>query len=175
MVDHKLWYYDAHICEQGHLLTKTAMRGPLCPGEAAFCRDCGAKAVSTCRQCSAHIQGVRIPPLGASRDFSMLPLPQAQAYSAPAHCPQCGHAYPWTEARLKAAADLVDLAEALSPEERAQLKADLPALASEGPQSPVAAQRWKKGLAKLGGDLYAVGVKVLGDVVTASVKSQLGM
>jgi hypothetical protein len=149
MVDHKLWYYDAHICEQGHLLTKTAMRGPPSPGDAAFCRDCGAKAVRTCGQCSAHIQGVRILPLGSAKDLSTRPSPAAQPYSVPAHCQQCGHAYPWT--------------------------ADLPALASDGPQSPVAAQRWKKGLAKLGGDLYGVGMKVLGDLVTASVKGQLGM
>ncbi|PTL75440.1 hypothetical protein DAT35_54985 [Vitiosangium sp. GDMCC 1.1324] len=151
------------------------MRGPPSPGDAAFCRDCGARAVKTCGQCSAHIQGVRIPPLHTRRDFSMLPSPEAQPYRIPAHCPQCGHAYPWTEARLKAAAELVDLAEALSAEERAQLKADLPALANEGPQSPVTAQRWKKGLAKVGGDLYGVRMKVLGDLVTASVKGQLGM
>ena len=36
----------------------------------------------------------------------------------PSFCPDCGEPYPWTEAKLKAAQELTDLNEDLSPEER---------------------------------------------------------
>ena len=66
----------------------------------------------------------------------------------PSFCPDCGEPYPWTEAKLKAAQELTDLNEDLSPEEREILKKSFDDIARDTPQTKVAATRIKRFLAK---------------------------
>lgn len=61
----------------------------------------------------------------------------ALAWKPPSQCHACGAAFPWTEARQKALADLLALAGASESEETA-LSASIPALASSSPEAPVA-------------------------------------
>ena len=66
----------------------------------------------------------------------------------PSFCPDCGKPYPWTEAKLKAAQELADLNEDLSPEAREILKKSFDDIARDTPQTKVAATRIKRFLAK---------------------------
>jgi hypothetical protein len=61
----------------------------------------------------------------------------------PAHCDECGKPYPWTESRLAAAKELIELTEA-DPGEQETLKESLPALTGDTPQAQVAATRMRK-------------------------------
>ena len=75
----------------------------------------------------------------------------------PAFCPDCGEPYPWTEAALKAAHELSDEQENLSPEERYLLKKSIDDIVRETPQATVAVSRFKRLVAKAGpvaADMY---------------------
>lgn len=75
----------------------------------------------------------------------------------PIFCPDCGEPYPWTEAALKAAQELSDELENLSPEERDLLKKSIDDIVRETPQATVAVSRFKRLVAKAGpvaADMY---------------------
>ena len=71
-------------------------------------------------------------------DYTDLPLPS--------FCPDCGKPYPWTEAKLKAAKELVDELDNLSPQEREMMKKSLDDIIvmEDTPQTPVAATQFKR-------------------------------
>ena len=72
-------------------------------------------------------------------------------------CPNCGKPYTWTEAALKAAQELSDELENLSPEERDLLKKSIDDIVRETPQATVAVSRFKRLVAKAGpvaADMY---------------------
>ena len=64
------------------------------------------------------------------------------------YCDNCGAAYPWTEAKLQAATELASELNNLTEEEKQQLKNSLPDIIRDSPQTPVAATRFKRLLAK---------------------------
>jgi hypothetical protein len=72
-----------------------------------------------------------------------------EKYTCPVYCPKCGNPYPWTEAALKAAEDLAGELE-LPENEINALKATLPTLVSDSPQTTVAASRFRTIIAKAG-------------------------
>ncbi len=77
----------------------------------------------------------------------------------PIFCPDCSEPYPWTEAKLKAAHELSDGQENLSPEERDLLKKSIDDMVRETPQATVAVSTFKRFLAKIGpvvADMYRV-------------------
>src|SRR5215472_12510784 len=133
-MDGLLAYDKAQVCLNGH--TVNSELGSY-PGRTEnFCSRCGAKTITTCVNCQKPIRG-------ASR-YSYEP-----EYKRPAFCPDCGLPYPWTEAALKAAEDLaseLDLPEI----EVTALKAALPDLVRDSPQTTVAASRFRRLIAKAG-------------------------
>ena len=68
----------------------------------------------------------------------------------PSFCPDCGKPYPWTKAKLKAAMELTDLLEDLSPEDREILKKSFDDIVRDTPQTKVAATQFKRLLPKIG-------------------------
>ena len=199
--DHSQGFFDALICEQGHVINHAVHRGQRTPKDSPFCAACGGKTMLTCGNCNGNIRGAKIPMGHSLSDASggasassgywrghprvkrhSLPEPLRRAsveeklpYEVPAFCEKCGHGFPWTLARLLAGSDFVDLMEKISPEDKARLKADLTSLAVQGPGTAVAVARWKLALGKLGTDLYGIGMKVIGDLAAATVKGQLGL
>jgi len=88
----------------------------------------------------------------------------------PSFCPECGKPYPWTEAKLKAAQELSDEIDNLSPEEREILKKSLDDIVRDTPQTPVAATRFKKLVAKAG-KVAADGLRdILVDIASEAAK-----
>ena len=71
-------------------------------------------------------------------------------FTPPSFCHDCGKPYPWTEAKLKAARELTDLLENLSPEERDILKKTFDDIIRDTPQTAVAATKFKRIAAKVG-------------------------
>jgi len=106
------WYDTAQICTNGHVINSQSVYRP--EHNKKFCDKCGAPTITNCQNCNSPIKGYyHVPPVGTTK-YTDLPLPS--------FCPVCGEPYPWTEAKLKAAKELTDLLEDLSPEEREILK-----------------------------------------------------
>jgi len=88
----------------------------------------------------------------------------------PIFCPDCGKPYPWTEAKLKAAQELADELDNLSPEERDLLKRSLDDIMRDTPQTTVAANRFKRLVAKAG-QVTAEGFRdILVDILSETAK-----
>jgi len=88
----------------------------------------------------------------------------------PSFCPDCGKLYPWTVAKLKAAQDLSDELDNLSPEEREMLKKSLDDIVRDTPQAIVAAPRFKRLVAKAGPVVADSFRKILVDVLSEAAK-----
>lgn len=152
-------YRIAQICLNGHMITDSAdVNREL---QSPHCSDCGAKTIMNCPECNQGIRGdyfvEGVYMLGTS-------------ISVPAYCHQCGNSYPWTEAKLKAAEDLVDELDELTPEEREQLKGTFADLTKNGPQTEVAGIRFKKILAKVGNEAASLMRKLVVDIASETAK-----
>jgi hypothetical protein len=115
------------VCVNGHRTTAHYHDKP--QERRKHCVECGKETIHTCQRCGAEIPGgwyVSVSPFvshAASRATraSAGPRWEPRAYDAiPAHCEECGAAYPWTERRLASeqAAAATSQPEALSTVER---------------------------------------------------------
>lgn len=119
-------YYDvAQICTNGHVITGNSMEFP--QHKQKFCSKCGASI-------NGNVSGTNV---GIWNDL-------------PLHCHECGKPYPWTDAILKAAQELADMADNLTDGEREELKEDIGDLISNAPRAPAAAHRAKALATKAG-------------------------
>lgn len=158
---HDSWYDTAIICINGHVLNAAATTYPA--PTAGFCDRCGAPSLACCPSCAAPIRG----------EFHLAGTISLTPYVVPAYCPSCGTPYPWTAARLRAAAELADLMERLTPRERQLLKDSIHSLACDGPSSPLAVVRLKQLLAKVGPAAADSFRQILTDILTEAVRKAL--
>ena len=136
------WYDTAQICTNGHMINSQSVYRP--EHNKEFCDKCGAPTITKCQKCNSSIKGYYHVPIFIQPNYTKLPLPS--------FCPDCGKPYPWTEAKLKAAKELADELDKLSLEEREVLKKSLDDIMvmEDTPQTPVAATRFKRLVAKAG-------------------------
>ena len=108
-----------------------------------FCDRCGESTITNCQNCNASIRGYYHQSNGRAPIYPTdLPLPS--------FCLECGKPYPWTEAKLKAAKELSDILEDLSPKERDLLKKSIDDIVRDTPRTAVAANQFKILVAKAG-------------------------
>src|SRR5438128_1045853 len=88
------------------------------------CPTCGALTTTECAKCGGRIRG----------ESNQMYDP----WRHPAYCAECGEPYSWTEKHLRAGAELIDES-ALSAEQKAELKGELPEIVHDTPRSKVAA------------------------------------
>jgi hypothetical protein len=123
---------------------------------AAFCTKCGALNISACQHCQALIEYR----YGGDR---------------PSYCGGCGKSFPWTEVALSAAKEYTDELDQLSPEERTTLKRTLDDLSIDTDRTPLAANRIKKFMDKIGPSAAGLLNKFVEVVATAAAKKMLGI
>ncbi|HWK65382.1 MAG TPA: DUF2321 domain-containing protein [Rhizobiaceae bacterium] len=153
-------YSNAQICNNGHLITSDIEDG----SGANFCSNCGAATVVRCAHCSAGIRG------DADDDgftLSMGPVP--------AFCHYCGKPYEWTLRQVQAAKDLADEIEDMDEAEREKAKASFIDLASDTPQTAVAATRVKKLIAKAGPIIGNAIREIVVSIATDAAKKTIGL
>ena len=150
------WYDTAQVCLNGHIVNAWSVKAP--EQNQKFCTKCGAKTVTSCAGCQAPIRGHLHPSFSPGPD------------TPPIYCHNCGRPYPWTEAALKAARDLSDDLDELSDEEKEKLKGTLDDLVKDSHQTAVAAERFKRLLAKAGESAARAFRQVLVDVVSETAK-----
>lgn len=157
------WYDTAQICTNGHVINSQSVYLP--EHNKKFCDKCGAPTITDCQNCNTPIKGLyhRSSDIRAYHPTDL---------ALPSFCPHCGNPYPWTEARLKAARELADELDNLSLEEREILKKSLDDIMvmEDTPQTPVAATRFKKLVAKAGKSAAEAFRKLLVDVLSETAK-----
>jgi len=131
-------HYDvAQICLNGHVVNDSAVGSP--EHNKKFCDLCGKPTITSCQNCESPIQG-----------YYYMESVTGYGYDRPAFCPQCGHAYPWTQAALDAAREFADELDELNGEEKELLKRSLDDIVGDTPRTPLAATKFKKYAAKAG-------------------------
>lgn len=154
-------YDTAQVCLSGHRITDMFETRPEYRQE--FCARCGQKTITACLSCGAKLRG----------DLHDSSFVSWHEYPPPAYCRECGKPFPWTESGLMAARELSDELDALSTQEREQLKQSLEDLVSENPRTGLAVVRFKKLVAKAG-QVAAQGMKqILVSIVTEAVRKQI--
>jgi hypothetical protein len=96
-------------------------------------------------------------------------------YGPPKFCGECGKTFPWTEKALSAAKEYTDDLEQLSAEEKTTLKNTFNDLTSDTARTPVAANRFKKFLGKIGPLGGTVLLKIIETVASDTAKKYLGL
>jgi hypothetical protein len=153
--------YDiAQVCLNGHKVNARSTEYP--EHNQEFCDRCGKATITSCMSCEATIRGHLF-------DSGLL-LP---TFHLPAYCFKCGKAYPWTEATLSAARELVDELDSLSPEEREQLKSSFDDLVSDTPRTALATTRFRRLVTKAGGAAASALKEILVSVVSETAKRVL--
>lgn len=154
-------YDTAQVCLNGHTINEFARSQP--EHNQKFCGRCGAETITSCPECHHALRGV----------FHVFGAVSVCEYAPPAFCHNCGTAYPWTTAKLKAAKDLISEAEKLSSAERESLSRSLDDLVRNTPTTQVAAVRFKKLLPKAGKEI-AEGVRsIVVDILSEAAKRAL--
>jgi len=85
-------YHTAQVCLEGHPVTDSIERSPELMQE--HCSKCGNPTITQCPRCQAAIRGDYDVPGVCAIGFP---------YEPPSYCHACGAAFPWTEARIRAA------------------------------------------------------------------------
>ena len=154
MIENK--YDVAQICINGHVINPSYSSFP--QFNQKFCDTCGAPTIINCGYCNTTIRG---------RYHGHITIAE---FKPPSFCHECGKPYPWTESKLKAAKELSDEFENLTPEERETLKKSLDDIVRDTPQTPVASTRFKKIVAKAG-KVAADGLRdILVDIASEAAK-----
>lgn len=151
--------YDvAQICLNGHMVNSTTISSP--DFNKPYCPQCGAKTITKCVNCDSQI-------LGHYHVSGVVGFSDRAVHS---FCHDCGAPYPWTEARLKAARELADELEGLSRDDKETLKRSLDSLIRDTPETPLAATRFARIVAKAK-SAGAVALKeIVKEVITETAK-----
>lgn len=141
-------YKTAQICLNGHMITDNTENEERC---SKFCRSCGVATITACQRCKADIRG----------EYHAEGVFSTRNAAVHSFCHECGEAYPWAAAKIKAARDMADELDELSAEEKERLKGTLNDLIRTTPQTEIAVVRFKKLLAKAGN----AGANAMRDIV----------
>jgi hypothetical protein len=149
------------VCPNGHASTGAADRyTELCE---TFCSRCGEATITQCPSCDAPIRGT----------YFLAGYLSTGDYSAPAHCHNCGAAFPWTERRIAGAVELLEVDGSLSPAEITQFKTDLVVMTKDTPQTQVASLRFKKVMLKVGKSVADSVREIIVSVLSEVAKNQI--
>jgi hypothetical protein len=155
-------YRTAEVCPNGHVSTESADVHPEL--REKFCSQCGEPTMTTCPGCNASIRG----DYHVSGAFFL-----GGSFEPPAHCHNCGKAFPWTERKIAGAVELLEADGKLSADEIVQVRSDLVEMTKNTPRLQAASMRFKKSMTKAGA-VVASGVRdIVVDVLSEAAKKAL--
>ena len=125
-----------HACMNGHTLVTSHLIG-----KDEFCEKCVAKMIDKCQECGYSIR---------EWDYGGMVALGTPKYVRAAYCKNCGKPYPWTNAAIEAATELIEEEDELDEIQRNKLLSSLPDIVSETPKTQVAIVRFKKALLSAG-------------------------
>ena len=154
-------YNTAQVCLNGHMINSMAKTRT--ERNQDFCDKCGARTITKCPHCNVSIRGYY-----DTSGFSGL-----EPEIPPSFCYNCGKPYPWTETKLRAGQELVEEFDKLTGKEKDILQKSLGEIIRDTPQTAVATMRFKKLVAKAGGEAAKTLKNLLVDVVRETVKKTI--
>jgi hypothetical protein len=152
----------AQICRGGHVIVTSLKVSPNL--RKSFCERCGSATVTQCQTCGWPIAGEGYAPFGGGGPYEL-----------PKYCAECGKPYPWTERALSAAKEYTDDLDRLSAEEKTTLKASFDDLTGDTARTPVAAERFKKLLSKIGPAAGDTLKQIIVSVASEAAKRSMGL
>jgi hypothetical protein len=131
----------AQICLEGHVVNSATQHRP--QDSSKRCSQCGAETITKCPSCGKPIKGVSIYHRTARRFDPGMFINREEiiedvgyTYPRPAHCEECGEAYPWTERKKSALLELAKIV--LTDQKYDQFKNNIDDLIRETGRLPVA-------------------------------------
>lgn len=158
--------YAQSVYLNGHQQSDSLSWGAQVDG---FCKECGAKLISTCPSCKSPIPGSIDP-----NDYNsgVLVLGGNTETPVPKYCNNCGKPYPWTQTAIDATKELINMSD-LSSDDKKSFENSIPDLLTETPKTKLATTKFKIYASKAGVTI-ANGLKeILIDVVSESVKKAI--
>lgn len=152
-------YHGVTICRNRHVVNLYK------DNASKFCPICGAETYSKCPHCNTSIKGLWYSP--DVLDF------RPPSYDVPSFCEVCAAPYPWTEKILENAVELIELDDELDLSTKELIKTAIPDLVSDTLSTPVAINKYRKGIAKAGEILANSLRSLLIDVVSETTKKLL--
>ena len=122
------YYKTAQICLNGHCITSD-----IDYNTENYCSVCGSATITKCPNCHSNIRG------DYEDDFAIF-----AGYETPKYCHNCGKPFPWTEAAIQAAAEILALDDSLTADGTQILIDALPDLICETPKTKLAVAKFKK-------------------------------
>ena len=154
-------YHIAEVCPNGHVVTSSADTSPEL--REKFCSSCGESTLTQCPSCGSNIRGY----------YSVECVFAVSEYAPPAHCHNCGSAFPWTVRKVEGAVELVEVGGGLTDSEILQLRSDLTELTKDSPKTQVASLRFKRAMAKVGSTVALAVRDVVIDVLSETAKKSI--
>ncbi|MBS1994695.1 MAG: DUF2321 domain-containing protein [Cyanobacteria bacterium SZAS LIN-2] len=154
-------FRTAEICPNGHASTSAADQHPEL--REKYCSQCGEATMIACPACRAPIRG----------EYHVEGVFSISEFRPPAHCHNCGQAFPWTKRKVSGAIELLEVDGSLSPEELQQAHTDLATLTRDTPKTPAASARFKKTMHKVGSSVAAGVRDIVVDVLSETAKKAI--
>lgn len=156
-------YLSAAVCKRGHVESPALelARGNL----AKRCQQCGARILSSCPSCNAHIRGQVLGLIGP--------------YDPPEFCAECGSPYPWSSRQsiVYHIENTLDEESELTEGDRRVLQEQLAAL-RESPTTQSVEKRQisaLESLRDLAPKAWATAKPLVVSIATAEIKQKLGL
>jgi hypothetical protein len=153
----------ALICMNGHMINDSSKKYP--ESNTKFCEKCGTENIDKCPTCGSLIRGYKHYEYDLSNE----------SLDTPAYCHNCGKAYPWTEERLKALEETIDLMDELSTEEKSEFKKSMAEITTDNPRTSLAILKIKKFSAKVGKEIWGATKDIIVQIGTETVQKSLGL
>lgn len=150
-----------YICLNGHVfIPRESYEAPI------YCEKCGVRVIDKCSCCGEVIK------YWADYEVPEGTIPE---YERAAYCKKCGASYPWTQAAIESAAELIYEEDQLDKVQQEKLLSSLPDIITETPKTQIAVVRFKKAMLAAG-KFTVEGLRQFAiDFGCELAKSQLGL
>jgi hypothetical protein len=154
------------ICENGHIVTATALATP--SEKKEYCSTCGAKALTACPACQEQIRykAQALQRLSGALGFGQVERPR--------YCAKCGKAFPWQSQAIGFLKDIGREA-ALSAEELEQYERAVDDVAQDNVRAVRSATKVLAVALKLGKPAYAEAAKLMREIAGKTVLDSVGL
>jgi len=153
--------YDiSQICLNGHVINDSTREFP--EHNKDFCDKCGEKTITTCQKCKSDIQGC----------YHVKGVVRSYKTPASHYCKNCGNPFPWTEAKINSALELVKELE-LSEENQEIINENINDIITETPKTDLAVIRFKKVMSSIGKNASEMFKNILTNILSEAIKKQI--